>query len=92
MITDVSKAYLSAISAASISESFTYNMAAKINWHRYGTIITSLSPYVYSLPAFQNAGPLIGDRHGTGSLSHRVNGSFGSSFTSGSPGHHFDPV
>jgi len=31
-------------------------------------------------------------RHGTGSLGHRVNGSFGSSFTSGSPGHHFDPV
>jgi len=25
--------------------------------------------------------------HGTGSLGHRVNGSFGSSFTSGSPGH-----
>ena len=25
-------------------------------------------------------------RHGTGSLAHRVNGSFGSSFTSGSPG------
>ena len=31
-------------------------------------------------------------RHGTGSLGHRVNGSFGSSFTSGSPSHHFDPV
>jgi len=31
-------------------------------------------------------------RHGTESLGHRVNGSFGSSFTSGSPGHHFDPV
>ena len=31
-------------------------------------------------------------RHGTASLGHRVNGSFGSSFTSGSPGHHFDPV
>ena len=31
-------------------------------------------------------------RHGTGSLGRRVNGSFGSSFTSGSPGHHFDPV
>jgi len=31
-------------------------------------------------------------RHGTGSLGHRINGSFGSSFTSGSPGHHFDPV
>jgi len=30
-------------------------------------------------------------RHGTGLLGHRVNGSFGSSFTSGSPGHHFDP-
>jgi len=26
-------------------------------------------------------------RHGTGSLGHRVNGLFGSSFTSGSPGH-----
>jgi len=26
------------------------------------------------------------------SLGHRVNGSFGSSFTSGSPGHHFDPM
>jgi len=31
-------------------------------------------------------------RHGTGSLGHRVNGSFWSSFTSGSPGDHFDPV
>ena len=30
-------------------------------------------------------------RHGTGSFGHRVNGSFGSSFTSGSPGH-FYPV
>ena len=29
----------------------------------------------------------VGIRHGTGSLGHRVNGSFGSSFTSGSPGH-----
>ena len=31
-------------------------------------------------------------RRETGSLGHRVNGSFGSSFTSGSPGHHFNPV
>ena len=31
-------------------------------------------------------------RHGTGSLGQRVNGSFGLSFTSGSPGHDFDPV
>jgi len=34
----------------------------------------------------------VDTRHGTGSLGHRVNGSFGSSFTSGSPGRHFDPV
>ena len=34
----------------------------------------------------------VRDRHGTGSLGHWVNGSFGSSFTSGSPGHHYDPV
>ena len=31
-------------------------------------------------------------RHGTWSLGHRINGSFGSSSTPGSPGHHFDPV
>jgi len=35
---------------------------------------------------------VIRTRHGTGSLGHRVSGSFGSSFTSGSPGHHFDPA
>jgi len=34
----------------------------------------------------------VANRHGTGSLGHRVSGSFGSSFTSGSPDHHFDPV
>ena len=37
---------LSAITVTHISKSFTYKMAAKINWHRYGTIITSLSPCV----------------------------------------------
>jgi len=31
-------------------------------------------------------------RHGTWSLGHRINGSFGSSSTPGLPGHHFDPV
>jgi len=31
------KAYLSAITATNISQSFTYKMAAKINWHRYVT-------------------------------------------------------
>ena len=37
---------------------------------------------------------VIRTRHGTGLglLGHRVSGSFGSSFTSGSPGHHFDPA
>jgi len=43
-----------------------------------------------TLPAFTAERRCI--RHGTGSLGHRVNRSFGSSFTSGSPGHHFDPV
>jgi len=33
-----------------------------------------------------DAAKLLCTRHGTGSLGHRVNGSFGSSFTSGSPG------
>jgi len=31
------KAYLSAFNATNISRSFTYKMAAKVNWHRYGT-------------------------------------------------------
>ena len=31
----------------------------------------------------------VHSRHGTGSLGHRVNGSFGSAFTSGLPGHRF---
>jgi len=39
------KAYLSPITVIT-SQSFTYKMAAKINWHRYGTIITLLWPYV----------------------------------------------
>jgi len=40
-----SKAYLSAITVANISQSFTYKMAAKINCGIKK--ITSLSPYVY---------------------------------------------
>jgi len=31
------KAYLSTTTVANISQSFTYKMAAKVNWHRYGT-------------------------------------------------------
>ena len=38
---------LSAFTATNTSRSFTYKKAAIINWHRYGTIITPLSPYVY---------------------------------------------
>jgi len=50
MIADLrTKCNLSAIIVTHISQSFTYKMsAAKINWHRYGTIITSPSPYVYA--------------------------------------------
>ena len=39
------KAYLSAITVTKNYQSFTYKMAAEIDWHRYGTV-TSLSPYV----------------------------------------------
>ena len=30
------KAHLSAVTVTNISQNFTYNMAAKINWYRYG--------------------------------------------------------
>jgi len=65
MINDLpvtNKAYLSAITVTTISKSFTYKMAAKINWHRYGTIITSLSPCVYS--AFSALTLLVGRQEG----------------------------
>jgi len=32
-MTDTNKAYLSAVTVTNIYESFTYKMAAKINWH-----------------------------------------------------------
>ena len=38
------KAYLSADTLTSISQSFTYKMAAKINWHRYGTKLRHCHP------------------------------------------------
>jgi len=34
----------------------------------------------------------VHSRHGTGSSGHQVNGLFGPSFPSGSPGHHYDPL
>jgi len=50
--------FLSAITMTNISlQSFTFKMAAKINWHRirYGTIITSLSPCVFKKERFLHA-------------------------------------
>ena len=42
------KSYLSAITVTNISQSFTYKMAAKINWHRYGTKLCQCHPmYIY---------------------------------------------
>ena len=43
MIT-TNKPYLSAVSVTNISHSFTYKMAAKINWHRYGTKLRHCYP------------------------------------------------
>ena len=49
MITDLTnEAYLSAITVTNIYESFTYNMAEKINWQRCGTKLRYCHP-VYSL-------------------------------------------
>ena len=38
------KAYLRAVITTNISQSFTYKMAAKINWHRYGTKLRHCHP------------------------------------------------
>jgi len=38
------KAYLSDITERNISPSFTHKMAAKINWHRYGTKLHYCQP------------------------------------------------
>ena len=48
MITDLAtiKAYLSAITVTNISQTFTYKMAAKINWHRYETKLRHSPSYV----------------------------------------------
>ena len=49
MITDLTnEAYLSAITVTNIYESFTYNMAEKINWQRCGTKLRHCHP-IYSL-------------------------------------------
>ena len=38
------KAYLSGITVRNIYESFTHKMAAKANWHRYGTKLHHCHP------------------------------------------------
>jgi len=38
------EAYLSAITMTNIYKSFTYKMAAKLNWHRYGTKLRHCHP------------------------------------------------
>ena len=38
------RAYLSTITVTNIYQSFTYKMAAKINWHRYGTKLRHCHP------------------------------------------------
>jgi len=44
------KAYLSAITVTNISQSFTYKMAAKINWHRFGTKLRHRHPmYTFNM-------------------------------------------
>ena len=54
------KAYLSTIKVRHICKSFTYKMAAKLNWHRYGTKLRHRHPVytehaVYGrMSAFQN--------------------------------------
>jgi len=43
-------AYLSVITVTNISKNFTYKMAAKINWHKYGTKLRHYHPlYVICL-------------------------------------------
>jgi len=43
------KAYLSAITVTIISQSFTYKMATKVNWHRYGTKLRHCHPVYFHI-------------------------------------------
>ena len=54
---------------------------------RPGRSATRTRSFTYGGARPCSAHAVVHSRHGTGSLGHRVNGSFGSSFTSGSPGH-----
>jgi len=38
------RSYLSAVTVTNISQSFTYKMAVKINWQRYGTKFRNCHP------------------------------------------------
>ena len=61
-------------------------------WPLHVVWLTAAMTQLFKVRFHQTSVNLPSTRHGTGSLGHRVNGSFGSSFKSGSPGHHFDPV
>ena len=54
------KAYLSTITVRNISQSFTYKMAAKINWHRYGTKWRHCHPMYLAPWLTSKTGPLHG--------------------------------
>ena len=69
------------------------NLAASLVCRSHGDPAPDMKFRKMGSPHEFNASNVRHDtRHGTGSLGHKVNGSFGSSFTSGSPGHRFDPV
>jgi len=83
MITDLpKKAYLSTITVANISQSFTYKMAVKMNWHRYETKLSHCHP-MYTNQTWKW---VIGS-----SVQWVICVIFHVRVT-GSPGHHFDPV
>jgi len=48
------KAYLSAVTVASIFRSFTYKMAAKTGWHRYGTKLRHCHPVLFFFMAYSS--------------------------------------
>jgi len=61
------KRILSAITVTSLYQSFTYKMAAKTSWHRYGTKLRHCHPiYVYrtrnQLHDCQNYSKAVGNR------------------------------
>ena len=52
ILPNTDKTYLSAITITNISQSFTYKMAAKINWHNYVTV--TLCIYSVTVTSFRS--------------------------------------